>query len=134
MPARGGKRPGAGRKQGTKNKATIAKEAVAEVLGVSDADLLDQAILQRGHALLLELERIAMDPTQPVTLRIMAARTALPFLLPRPQTAPSAQDDPARLIEAMEEGRRRLARFREAGLYPQPDAKRGGANGATVKT
>jgi hypothetical protein len=122
MAARGGRRPGAGRKQGSKNRATVAKEAVAEVLGVTDADLLDQAILQRGHALLLELERIAMDPTQPATLRIMAARTALPFLLPRPQAAPSDGPDAGGLINALEEGRRRLARFREAGLYPHPDA------------
>lgn len=80
---RGGTRPGAGRPKGSKNKMTIAKEAVAEILDVDDADQLHSAVHRRGHQLLAELERIALDPTQPVAARIMAAKTALPFLLPK---------------------------------------------------
>ena len=47
---------------------------------------LASAIHQRGHAMLLELERIVLDPTQPIAARIMAARTALPFILPANST------------------------------------------------
>lgn len=79
----GGYRPGAGRPKGSKNKTTIAKEAVAEILDLDAADQLQSAIYKRGHQLLIELERIALDPTQPVAARIMAAKTALPFLLPK---------------------------------------------------
>ena len=60
----GGYRPGAGRPKGSKNKSTIAKEAVAEILDVDDAQMLEAAIHKRGHTLLTEMERIACDPTQ----------------------------------------------------------------------
>jgi hypothetical protein len=79
----GGYREGAGRKHGSKNKMTIGREAVAEIIEAPDPKKLSAAIHQRGHAMLLELERIVLDPTQPIAARIMAARTALPFMLPK---------------------------------------------------
>lgn len=85
---RGGRRPGAGRPKGSKNKMTIVREAVAEVLDVPDPQKMASAIHERGHQLLLEMERIAKDPSEPIAARIMAARTALPFLLPKQSENP----------------------------------------------
>ena len=79
----GGYREGAGRKAGSKNKMTLGREAVAEIIEAPDPKKLSAAVHQRGHAMLLELERIVLDPTQPIAARIMAARTALPFMLPK---------------------------------------------------
>ena len=109
--AKGGARPGAGRPKGSKNKLTLAKHAVAEVLDTpADVDLT-QAVHQRGHRLLSELESIALDPTQPVAARLIAAKTALPFMLPKcPQPAGGDNDESAAtLIERLHEGRRRAA-------------------------
>ena len=109
--AKGGARPGAGRPKGSKNKLTLAKQAVAEVLDApADIDLT-QAVHQRAHRLLCELERIALDPEQPVVARLVAAKTALPFMLPRyPQPLDDHNDDfAATLIERLHEGRRRAA-------------------------
>ena len=106
----GGYRPGAGRPKGSKNKSTIAKEAVAEILDVDDADQLQSAVHKRGHQLLTELEMIALDPTQPVAARIMAAKSALPFLLPK-QTDNFGQGtgfDSQDLVRRLNEGRLRL--------------------------
>lgn len=106
---RGGRRPGAGRKKGSKNKTTIAREAIAEILDVDDADQLQAAVHKRGHQLLIELERIALDPTQPVAAQIMAAKSALPFLLPKQtddfglRTGFDGQD----LVRRLNEGRAR---------------------------
>lgn len=113
MGGRGGRRPGAGRKKGSLNKSTIARAAAAEILGVEDDDLLDRAVHRRGHTLLMEMERLALDPTQPPGLRIMAAKTALPFLIPRQEAA--AESDVVRhdLIEALEQGRRRVLAARD---------------------
>ena len=44
-----GKRKGAGQKQGSKNKVTVAREAIAEVLDVPDPMNLAVAIHQRGY-------------------------------------------------------------------------------------
>ena len=73
----GGKRKGAGRKKGSKTRTTIAREVIGEIIDAPDPMKLASAIHQRGHAMLLELERIVLDPTQPIAARIMAARTAL---------------------------------------------------------
>lgn len=80
---RGGSRPGAGRKKGSKNKMTLARESVAEILDAPDTRSLTAHIHQRGHELITELEEIVFDKSQPTAVRIMAARTALPFLLPK---------------------------------------------------
>lgn len=113
MSNRGGYRPGAGRKAGSKNKTTIAREAVGEVLGVDDSETLDAAVHRRGHALLQEMERIVLDPTQPVAARIMAAKTALPFMLARrtEPAGPSAGSDTDAVIAQLHAARDRLARM-----------------------
>ena len=104
---RGGKREGAGRKTGSKNKVTVAREAIAEVLDAPDPMKLAAAIHQRGYKMLLEMERIVLDPTQPVAARIMAAKVVLPFMLPKlqePKTVPQVNDD---LVRRLQEGRAR---------------------------
>ncbi len=81
---RGGKRDGAGRRKGSKNKATVAREAIAEVLEAPDPMNLTAAIHELGYKLLLlEMEQIVLNPSQPVAARIMAAKTVLPFMLPK---------------------------------------------------
>jgi hypothetical protein len=111
---RGGKREGAGRRKGSKNKVTVAREAIAEVLDAPDPMNLTSAIHQRGHQMLLEMERIVLDPTQPVAARIMAAKTALPFLLPKlsvPETRGPIHED---LVKALHKGRERVAAYHRA--------------------
>lgn len=108
----GGARPGAGRPKGSKNKSTIAKEAVAEILNVEDADMLDAAVHKRGHQLLMELERIVMDPTQPDGARIMAARVALPFMLPRKVTLQTDNQAASELIALLQRRRAELANMK----------------------
>jgi hypothetical protein len=111
----GGKREGAGRKKGSLNKSTIARMSAAEVLGVEEGDLVAEVIHRRGHALLLEMERVVLDPTQPIGVRIMAAKTALPFLLPRRETAAGQDTLAPDLLEALEKGRARLHASRKIG-------------------
>ena len=108
---KGGYRPGAGRPKGSKNKMTIAREAVAEVLDLEDAQMLESAVHRRGHALLTEMERIATDPTQPAGMRIMAARTALPFLLHRPRAPNVDSGFGEQLIALLQQRRGQLARM-----------------------
>lgn len=112
----GGKREGAGRKKGSKNKTTIAREVIGEIIDAPDPMKLESAIHQRGHAMLLELERIALDPTQPIAARIMAARTALPFMLPKLQEPKNNIGDSDALMRRIQEGRNRL---REAAGRPE---------------
>lgn len=105
----GGRRPGAGRPVGSKNRTTLARAAVAEVLDVRDADRISQEVHKRGHQLLLELERITLDPTQPIAARIMAAKVTLPFLLPKTVSpVEGSTDDQDRILRAIYSGRRRL--------------------------
>ena len=111
----GGYREGAGRPKGSKNKTTIAREAVAEILDVEDAKMLSAEVHKRGHTLLSEMERIAIDPEQPIAARIMAAKVALPFLLQRREAtersdtnAESSED----LISLLQARRNQLARMR----------------------
>jgi hypothetical protein len=106
---RGGRRKGAGRKKGSKNKTTIAREVIGEIIDAPDPMKLASAIHQRGHAMLLELERIVLDPSQPIAARIMAARTALPFMLPKLSEPNSELVDPNDLIRRLNAGRERCA-------------------------
>ena len=120
----GGKREGAGRKKGSKNKVTVAREAIAEVLDAPDPMKLAAAIHQRGCKMLLEMERIVLDPTQPVAARIMAAKVVLPFMLPKlqePRTAPQVNDD---LVRRLQEGRvrSRAAQQTVEVLEPAPSS------------
>lgn len=117
MTAHGGQRPGAGRPKGSKNKMTIAKEAVAEILDIDSSETLESAIHKRGHTLLIEMERIAIDPTQPIAARIMAARVALPFLLHRPETNTQDVDTNQVIIARLHEGRDRVAQARRDGMF-----------------
>jgi hypothetical protein len=112
----GGIREGAGRKKGSKNKMTIAKEVIGEIIDAPDPMKLSSAIHQRGHTMLLELERIALDPTQPVAARIMAARTALPFMLPKLPEPKAQVANIDALSLRIQEGRNRLAT-----LFIEPD-------------
>ena len=105
---RGGKRKGSGRKKGSKNKTTIAREVIGEIIDAPDPMKLASAIHQRGHTMLLELERIALDPTQPVAARIMAARTALPFMLPKLSEPKFELNNPNDLAQRLQAGRDRL--------------------------
>ncbi len=117
---RGGKREGAGRKTGSKNKVTVAREAIAEVLDAPDPMNLTAAIHQRGYKMLLEMERIVLDPTQPVAARIMAAKVVLPFMLPKlpePRTAPQDNDQISHILQ---EGRARVAAVRQTVKYLEP--------------
>jgi len=113
---RGGPRRGAGRPKGSRNKATNAREAIAEILDVDDPHMLAGAIHKRGHTLLTEMERIACDPTQPVGAGIMAARTALPFLLPRRTAKPI--DEAAFTEDLVEDMRQRRNQLASLGATP----------------
>jgi hypothetical protein len=112
----GGKREGAGRKKGSKNKVTVAREAIAEVLDAPDPMKLTAAIHQRGYKMLLEMERIVLDPTQPVAARIMAAKVVLPFMLPKPQEPRAAHQGNDEITRRLQEGRARVA---ERNLTPR---------------
>jgi hypothetical protein len=105
----GGRRPGAGRPKGSKNKMTIAREAIAEVLDIDDARSLGSEVHKRGHTLLAEMERIAYDVTQPVGARIMAAKTILPFMLPKREIQSQDTDRGQELVELLQQRRRQLA-------------------------
>ena len=49
---RGGRRDGAGRKKGSKNKTTIAREVIGEIIDAPDPMKLASAIHHRGHAII----------------------------------------------------------------------------------
>ena len=87
----------------------MACEAIAEVLDAPAPMNLTAAIHQRGCKMLLEMERIVLDPTQPVAARIMAAKVVLPFMLPKlsePRTAPLNSED---LVRRLQDGRARAS-------------------------
>ena len=108
---RGGKRDGAGRKKGSKNKLTIAREVVAEIIEAPDPTKPTAAIHQRGYNLVLELERIALNPTQPLAARIMAAKTALQFMLSKQADNRPNGHGRGDLVERLQAGRSRYAKL-----------------------
>ena len=57
--------------------------------------------------MLLELERIVLDRSHPLAARIMAARTALPFMLPKRLEPNNNGVDHDKLIGRIQEGRKR---------------------------
>ena len=59
------------------------------------------------------MERIVLDPTQPVAARIMAAKVVLPFMLPKLQEPRTAPQDNDGMVRRLQEGRAR-ARVRSA--------------------
>ncbi len=114
MPS-GGARPGSGRPKGSRNKLTLAKQVVAEVLDVSSERDIAKSIHSRGHQLLAELETLALDRSQPAAVRIVAAKSALPFLLPKCVEDKNSDADAfaASLIEQLHEGRARIAAMKD---------------------
>jgi hypothetical protein len=110
----GGRRSGAGRPKGSKNKATLARQSVAEILDIDVSETLDSAIHKRGHTLLIEMERIAIDPTQPIAARVMAARVALPFLLHRSENSRDNAVASEAILARLEAGRNRVAEAHRA--------------------
>jgi hypothetical protein len=59
--------------------------------------------------MLLEMERIVLDPTQPVAAGIMAAKVVLPFMLPKPQEPRTVPYDNDEIVRRLQEGRARVA-------------------------
>mgnify|MGYP002805376810 FL=1 len=103
----------------------MACEAIAEVLDAPAPMNLTAAIHQRGYKMLLEMERIVLDPTQPVAARIMAAKVVLPFMLPKlsePRTTPQGNDE---FVRRLQEWRARARAVRQTvetlGLPPTPN-------------
>ena len=112
----GGQRPGAGRPKGSKNKTTIAREVVAEILDVDDARMLAEAVHKRGHRLLAEMEQIACDVTQPIGARIMAAKVVLPFMLPKREMAPKTEGLDDGMIKLLQQRRTQLSELHRAAM------------------
>lgn len=74
-PKRGGPRPGSGRKKGTKNPATIQKEALL-------SEVIERAV--DGEATPLEVMLTIMrDPSTEPAMRFEAAKAAAPYVHPR---------------------------------------------------
>ena len=87
------------------------------MLDAPDPMKLAAAIHQRGYKMLLEMERIVLDPTQPVAARIMAAKVVLPFMLPKlqePRTAPQDNDE---IVRRLQEGRARAGAVQKLGWH-----------------
>ena len=83
----GGSKPGerrGGRKRGSLNKATQARQAAMRKAAESLSGAIPDAFEGDAHELLMALYK---DPTQPTTVRLDAARAALPFEKPRLATA-----------------------------------------------
>lgn len=76
--ARGGPRPGAGRKPGTPNKATIARQEEVAASGVTPLEYM------------LEVMR---NPLADETKRLDAAKAAAPFVHPRLSTVDVGNKD-----------------------------------------
>lgn len=75
---------------------------------MDESETLEAAVHKRGHSLLLELERVAHDPTQPLVARIAAARTVLPFLLPRREAVRAEKQSATDLVALLQAGRSRI--------------------------
>jgi hypothetical protein len=74
-PRHGGPRPNSGRKKGTKNPATIAKEAVL-------TEVLTRALENETTPLEVMLT-IMRDPASPAAMKFEAAKAAAPYVHPR---------------------------------------------------
>ena len=83
---RGGKRPGAGRKPGSRNKATLAREA--------DARTLTELAREKTEVALATLERIATDTTAPAAAQVAAAVALLDRAWGRPAQRLAVEEDP----------------------------------------
>lgn len=77
--ARGGARPGAGRKPGTKSKTTREREQAAKLAAAKVAEAMPGAFEGDAHALLMMVYK---DPNQDMSLRLDAAKAAIRFEKP----------------------------------------------------
>lgn len=74
-PSHGGPRPNSGRKPGTKNPATLAKEALLE-------EVIAKAV--EGETTPLEVMlQIMRSPESPAAMKFEAAKAAAPYVHPR---------------------------------------------------
>jgi hypothetical protein len=71
----GGARPGSGRKPGTKNSATLAKQAALE-------EVIARAVMDECTPLEVMLS-IMRDPASPAAMKFEAAKAAAPYVHPR---------------------------------------------------
>jgi hypothetical protein len=78
MPS-GGRRPGAGRPQGARNKRTREIEAAADAAREAIEEKIPEAFQGDAHALLMTVYK---DPAQDWPLRIDAAKAAIKFEKP----------------------------------------------------
>lgn len=83
--SRGGKRPGAGRRKGSKNKAVLERERAAAKAAAAGLDPL-QYVLD-----------VMRDPRTTARRRDWAAATALPYVRARLQTIPGDSENPVTL-------------------------------------
>lgn len=76
--------------------------------------MLGSEVHKRGYKLLAEMERIAYDVTQPAGARIMAAKTILPFMLPKREIQSKDSDRGLEMVELLQQRRSQLDRFRSS--------------------
>jgi hypothetical protein len=78
--------------------------------------MLEAAVRKRGHQLLVEMERIVFDATQPIGARIMAAKVAPPFMLPKREGAPKTERPDGGMIELLQQRRTQLSELQTGAL------------------
>jgi hypothetical protein len=87
---RGGKRVGAGRKPGSRNKRTEALQAAVEQKADEIAQRLGtKAFTGDAHALLMEIYK---DTERPIELRVDAAKAAIGYEKPRLSSVEASLD------------------------------------------
>jgi hypothetical protein len=89
---KGGKRPGAGRKKGIPNRASVAREAAIAASGLTPLDYMLSTM---------------RDETKPVALRLDMAKAAAPYVHPRLSSVEQAvqvdlQDRPSITVSFVE--------------------------------
>lgn len=77
---RGGKRPGAGRKKGSTGEKTIARAQRVKELAQVIEQTIPGAFLGDSHDFLMTIYK---DPTQPMPLRIDAAKASIGYEKPK---------------------------------------------------
>lgn len=77
--AHGGRRPGAGRKPGSRNGFTKERLAKAEASAAAVLEAMPEAFAGDAHALLMTVYK---DPSNPIDLRVDAAKAAIRFEKP----------------------------------------------------
>lgn len=114
----GGARPGSGRKPGTKNSATIAKQAALE-------EVIARAVADECTPLEVMLT-IMRDPASPAAMRFEAAKAAAPYVHPRLSQVDSRVTKVNDVSElTIEQIDRLLAERLAAGETAHPDGQDG---------